>query len=277
MSERYGEKPTQINSGQRVFREAVIRGALHYPLLRNETVMAVEYGLPRLLHEFLDNQKGAITIGMHFCQTDPVWSINDTTEERGYRSVPMSGPIAKHQTFPGLVKMAHLAGVELTTVVTTETMKRANKKGNPKGLKQGDGFREYTSKSAETIKNGGLVFISPNATREPNLIKDEQGVVTALLTTLAKKGVAGFGIHFVAFEIDGLQDYSRKAGYNLFQKYRVIHGNTYSIAEFMRLAAGEIKQGETTQEIQKRAIRNVETIVFNELGRIAPSAYLLRN
>lgn len=152
MKERDAGKPAQVSIGQRAFRETAVRGALHLPLLRNETVMAVEYGLPRLKHEFLDNKKGAITIGMHFCQTDPIWSINDTTEERGYRGVPMSGPIAKHQTFPGLVKMAHLAGVELTTVVTPETMKRANAKGNPKNLKQGDGFREYMSTSAETIK-----------------------------------------------------------------------------------------------------------------------------
>lgn len=275
MREHYLSEPAQIGTKQKILREAY-RGALHYPILRNTTVNAVDYGLPRLKHEFLDKKKGVITIAMHFSQADPVWSINDTTEERKYRNVPISGPIAKHQAFPGLVKLVSHAGIDLTSVVTSETIKKAQEKGNPKKLTRGDGLRNYIEQSAETIRKGGIVFVSPNATRNPNLVKDEQGVVTGLLTALAIKKVTKFGIHFVAFEIEGLQDYSKKKGYNFFSKYKVIHGNTYSIDEFMILAAGEIIDGETKLETHKRAVRNIESTVFSELGRIAPSAYLLK-
>lgn len=274
MGERFN--PAHVNIAQAAFRE-VARGVLHYPMLRNETIIASPDGLRRAQEEFLGERRGLITIQMHFAQTDPVWNINDTTEKRGLRSVPMSGPVARHQTYPGLLLLGRTVGINMTSVVTEETMKRAERKGEKVSYKQGDGVERYLSESERTLRKGGHVFVAQSGSRTAHLTQQEKrGPSAGVIGTMLGRGLDKFGIHFVAFEIDGLEDYSQKRGFNIGQKYKVIHGNTYSAREFSELVAGPQREGQSDKQYNARVGLGTEAVVYEELARIAPSAYLLR-
>jgi len=268
------ERSAGINPLQVVWREAA-RGILRHPLLRTEGSVDDFGGLEKLC-EYVGQGKGGIVVEMHFSTSDPLWAIDSITKNQA-KSVKITAPIAKHQAFFGLLPFAKSIGVKAIKVVTPESKYRADKKGE-NDLKRGEGTLQYLDEAAPTVRDGGIVVVASNATRKPKLTLDKDGVVTRLIKGLYDRGVSieDSWIHFVAFEIPGLENYGDKKvrGLKLFKKYKVIHGETITLNELLNRAKIDIKENETRDKWRQRNLQNIEEAVFSEQAKIAPKEYL---
>jgi hypothetical protein len=279
------EKPSHVNPMQMGFREFTRGHLFHYLFFNNESKDPFG-GLAKLHEEFLRKKKGGVIVEMHFSQVDPAWALNDVTERIGFRSIPATQPIASDRAPFYLPFVTRLAGINMVRVVSPDVKKRANVKNPDNKLVKGSGVAEYIRKAVNTVKKGGVVGTPPQATREPQLVQSnkDQAVVTNLIAGFLKEGVEDFAIHFVAFDMKGLnrkEDYESKKRrrYNMFKKHTTIHGNTYTLSELLTLAGIEFNPNDTQRQKAVKIFRsfeNIESIVYHELESIVPQSYLPR-
>ncbi len=269
-------RPIHINKAQAVWRETV-RKILRYPLLKTQESADNLGGLERLC-EFIAQGKGGIVVETHFSTSDPLWALDSVMVNQA-KDVKASAPIAKHHAFFGLLPFAKSIGVRAIKVTTPETKRLADEKGE-NNLRRGNGTLEYMNEAAETVKDGGIVVIATNAHRKSQLTFDESGVVTRLIKGLHERGISlsDAWIHFVSFEMNGIQDYENKKvrGLNFFKKHKVNHGETLTVSELLLKAGIEIKESETRDEWKERALGSIENAVYNRFVNIVPTAYLPR-
>lgn len=83
--------------------------------------------------------------------------------------------------------------------------------------------------AVETLRNGGIVVIAPQATRLPYL--KEPGIhdiaMALLIRGTTKAGVNDFGILPVGFSIKGITDYMPHSGLNVGVRYKVDIGSLW--------------------------------------------------
>ena len=277
------ERPAHVNPAQMAFREFARGHIFHYLAFNNES--QDPFGGLKILHEHLRKRKeGVVVVEMHFSQIDPAWALNDVTEKMGFRSIPVTQPIAADRTPFYLPLAARFAGINMVKVVSPDVKERADKKDPNNKVVQGAGMTEYMHKAVEIVKKGGIVGSPTQATREPQLKLNDgnQAVTTKLLVGLIRAGLEDFAIHFVAFDMKGLngkEDYESKKRrrYNRWKKHTTIHGGTYTLAEFLKLA--EVELPPETSARKKAAIiagnfAKIELFVYQEQARIAPDSYL---
>lgn len=251
----------------------LFRGAIHYPILRNET--RDPFGGLLKMQEGIRQGTGAVVIFTHFSEVDPVWMMNGVTEKIGMRNIPILQPIASDRTYGGaIIKLSGAVGIDLSPIVTPDAKERALHAG--KLVTQGDGLETYMEKAAKTLQEGGIVSTPYFATRQPHLSESGPGVTTKLLYEMQNRGVQDFNIHFAAPEILGVKDYREKRKFNLFTKHIINHGETYSIQEFLELCGGESIPGETERRKKYRALKNVEKTAYEAFKKIVPTGYMPR-
>lgn len=274
------EKPTHIHPAQMLLREAA-RNIIHPFVLRNESVDP--YGGLKRFHDLLKQGKGGVVVEMHYSQIDPVWAIDSVTKRMGFRNIPIAQPIAADRALPGLVNFTKATGINIVKIVTPDVKDRANLKNPNNTLKVGDGQEEYLRKALEVVKNEkGIASVPPKATREDGLKQSgrDQAVASKLLLKLYMAGVKDFAIHFVAFEMDAIkkpEDYNKRRKYNLFRRHKAIHGHTYTLQEFIELAAAAspAKEGERPRKRDVRVlVESGEKVVYDQLSQIVPRSYL---
>lgn len=268
------EKPAHVSPIQILAREAA-RGIIHPIFLRNEAIDP--HGGLKKFQDMVSSGMGGVIIEMHFSQIDPVWAIDAVTKRHGYRNLPITQPIAADRCLPGLVQASKAMGINLIKVVAPDVKQRADQKG-PNDLKAGDGQNTYLHKAVEVVARHGIALVPPKATREPKLVQSErdQAVTSLLLSRLYLRGVTNVAVHFVAFDMDGIQgeeDYKRQRKYNLFRKHRTIHGNTYTLPELIDKAAGPVQEGERERRRARRGLTEMESVVYDELSKIVPASY----
>src|SRR3990167_9988096 len=143
--------------------------------------------------ELLDQGRGLLILINHFGKTDPAQVINNVVFARKkMRCKPITTPIAYHQQKPYINMLAGLTSINIKPIVTPDTI-RLNQND---GLDQGTGLTDYINSSLQTLKQGGIVLLAPQAGRRERL--GEPDKTMRLFMLLAKRHkVNNFGILFI--------------------------------------------------------------------------------
>lgn len=255
MGELPGHHPAEITPRQKVARKAT--RAILSVALPQERQDADSNGLARAeqLHQ---EGYGIIVLINHFSRTDPIHAMEAMVKSPEFANQRISAPIAKHQAVTGIVGLGQATGIMLHEVVTQQTIESAEKKGKTQNLKLGDGNMPYVRDATQTLLDGGIVIMAPQATRRPILEFDPQKQPVRALLLWARNNPK-IAIHFIALGIEGLGDYSKKRGTNIGTRYQIIHGPTFKRSEAEEQAGGG---------------KDIDRWAFEELVKIVPKEYL---
>ncbi len=207
------------------------------PILKNYDISFENSGLDRAI-ELHEQGYGLLVMYPHFGQTDPVHLMKALADIPAFSDSRMITPIARHQTFPKihLLDRAAKAGIHAYPIVRPKTLERAEKKGNPEGLKLNDGMSDFMTGAVDLLKEGGLVSLPPQGTRDHELKLPEDPVFgTFYFNTAIRRKFTKFAIHLVGLGIRTASDYKKVEGLNLLRTYDVYHGGTYTAEELWEL------------------------------------------
>lgn len=234
-----------------------------------------------------EKKVGVLVVDTHPTALSPLNAMNSLSRKKGLRSVPAYSPIRDDRTPPGLIPLARKAGFELKKTVTPdmyqevleELRKRKASRGEINAHKEAYRKLRETHKNTtrEKLANGEAVVLAYKAHRQEKLTHDRFGVVSGTVTDLLMDGFLDFGIHFTAWERPGLTDYSKVKGIrkNLFRSHTVRHGATFTGRELLEMAIPEGATRMTEDEVRKAVFNFIDKLVYNELERVSPKAFLL--
>lgn len=202
---------------------------------------------------------GLLLVGSHFSLRDGpgvflyVAAGNDALIDK-----PWQAPVARH-----IADVARLANrffgakIDLKPVVTASTMKK------PKyhHMHRGQGLRDYINSATETLRQGGVVALFPQATRMSYLPEpgEYDKAMEFLMTRTTKAGVKDFGILPVGFGLEGDEDYKKRTGLNIGVTYEVTIGKLW-------LRNDALQSAEDTK-------RSLDGWIIDQLKQLVPDNY----
>lgn len=147
----------------------------------------------------------------------------------------------------------------MAPLATGETLK----KQKYKDLSTTTGLFEYIKEAISVLKDGGIVMMSPQTTREISLSDVPQSRPLASLLIKTSRLENGIAIMFVGIGIKGVVDYTspKIRGFNLGKTYEVTVGSSYTKEEAQEKAGG---------------IKQVDAWAFSELAKVVPESYLAK-
>ncbi len=143
---------------------------------------------------------------------------------------------------PNYEKIKRL-GIILTPTITPSTWRKMDLKEGSWRYEQGKRLKKefrdiYTNLSHEAVKEGGVIFVAPSATRQETVFKTEEayhgdGEITPTMSLLAVKLYADpeMKCDFLPMAVLPPKDFSR--GLNFRKKYKLIPGKTMT-ANYIR-------------------------------------------
>lgn len=135
-------------------------------------------------------------------------------------------------------------GIIITPTITPSTWAKMNlKKGTPEfeaGSRLKREFRElYTKLSHDTVKNGGVIFVAPSATRQAKVFKtkdvfDKKEPVIPTMSVLALRLYEDPEMECDFLPMAVLPPENYKRGLNFYKKYQLIPGEMMSASEIRK-------------------------------------------
>lgn len=101
-------------------------------------------------------------------------------------------------------------------------------------LPLGHGTREYFRAARRALKEGGIVWVSPQQGRRPSLELSDKEPMKFVLGK--DNDFQNVGVLFLSLSLKGEVDYSRRTGINVGRTYDVKMGPTVTKAELYRLS-----------------------------------------
>lgn len=212
---------------------------------------------------------GLVIIYTHPSRTD-THRLMGLWRDREYAAPPCLIPIAYHQINLAARISAWPTGVEFHGIVTKETVAR----GKNQGHKEGDGSRAFLTRAVTILSKGGIVLLAPSTTRTPVLTMPE-GLLkpTDALLNAAQRHGTHFAVMSTGFEIDGVTSYEEASGFNLFRRYTLKTGYTFTDREISE----ELKKFRTEKGLlfnTKRPFDDTDQWLFEtQLPSLVPPAY----
>ncbi len=130
---------------------------------------------------------------------------------------------------------ANLSGITLVPIVTEDTLKKGkNYDSQRRALPLGHGTFEYLSLARRTLKQGGLVWVSPQQGRRTRLELSDKEPMKFLLGK--ENELQKVAVLFVALSLYNETDYSKRDMLNLGRTFVVKMGPTLTKAEMFQLS-----------------------------------------
>ncbi len=213
---------------------------------------------------------GLVIIYTHPSRTD-THRLMGLWRDREYAVPTCLIPIAFHQINLAARISAWPTGVKFHGIVTKETVAR----GKNKGHKEGDGSRTFLTRAVAILSGGGIVLLAPSATRTPVLTMPE-GLLKptdTLLNAVQRSGIP-FAVMSTGFEIDGVTSYAEANGFNLFRRYTLNTGYTFTDSEILERLE-EFRTERKLPSNPKRPFDYTDQWLFEtQLPSLVPPAYL---
>lgn len=216
--------------------------------------------------EFTKREGAGVSIKInHFSRTDPLRAIFAATIHPTFADKRMVAPIAAHQTLPEwlrFVERSKSCGVELFPIVTKNTLARARAKGKAEGLSVGQGSMQYLNRAAEILKRGGVDISAPQGERQAYLEPFDGRPFSTFVQMMRRKKVDNFGVLFVGFELEDVDNYQKASGLNVTRTYSVNFGNFYTRDAMLKAVDGKIA--------------DLDLWAWDQLASVSSPAYLTK-
>jgi hypothetical protein len=207
--------------------------------------------------KILKEGNGLIVVINHFSKKDPFQAIREIFYHRVTDSKKLIAPIAYHMDHKVLHYLAPALDVTRKVIVTRNTLDE----GKNNGLELNFGKKEYYADTIKLLRKGGIILLAPQATRMPNLGQPHNRAAGGILKFAQESEFTNFAFLFMGIGIKGIDDYStgKIRGLNLLKRYTVNIGPCLTSKEILEKAGGDF--------------RNVDGIIYEELGKVVPKAY----
>ena len=182
------------------------------------------------------------------------------------REVRILSPVAEHQYKQLATRaMASFNGTELAPIVTRDTLEKWRKLGisNPISSKtRREMYSKYKELAADTLHEGGIVAVAPQAGRRPRLSDSPEGnPVEQLFSAYVERygNIGDVGLICVGLGLTGEQNYKEARDLN--------PGRPYTASAGELLLARDMKDPVT-------GFAGVDKKVFDNLRKLVPKEYL---
>lgn len=181
--------------------------------------------------ERLRSSHGAVGLIPHFSKGDfqvILCGLLKNSKELIRR--PILIPIAAHQRPQYLDWLCKKADINLATIITLDTRKKAKQlqeKGRPipwEGLDPEAAMDTYLNRVALVLNEGGVVLVAPQGGRRGLLTPFKGKPVARLEEKAQEMGIHDLAYFTVGLEIPGTEDYSQLRGLNIRRQHRVTLG-----------------------------------------------------
>lgn len=239
-------------------------GVLGHTILRAETTDS-NHSIDKT-RELLKNGYGLIVIINHWSLKDPPIIIDELFRLEDFRNRMIVVPIAYHMDSSILRKFFKINGVTSKPIVTENTVT----KGKNNGRELNDGMIEYLDESIKLLKNGGIVVMAPQGTRMSHLGEPNKTTVGTFMAKARGKGLENYAFLIVGLGIKDVDNYSKKSGLNLLNKYTVKFGPCLTGEEVLTEAEKMAEKSEETLKKFNNPLRFVDKIIYNKLRPLLP-------
>jgi len=241
---------------EQIARIGLERFVAHTPFFRSEIVN------PERLEDarnILRKGMGLCLVANHFSQTETINIYKIPFGDPELRKRRVVAPLAEHQKRFFIDPLSHLLGVSVKYVVTDETVRRAEEKGEPVP-KKNEGAVEFMEDALEILSQKGILILFPQGTRRESLYPLENPKTVSILMKRAKRNKVRLGFLFVGVDLaEEVEDYSKVRGFNVFKKSKLIIGNSLTDEELLTQAGGDLKE--------------VDEIVYKQLEPLVSPKY----
>lgn len=259
-------KAANVGFLKHVARE-LTTAALRPTVLRSE-VTDNDHSIDRA-KAILRDGNGLIVVINHFSLKDPLLAVIEVFRNTIMGSRKIITPIAYHMDRSIFRKIGGVNGVTFMSIVTKNTMKE----GKNNDRKLNDGMLEYIAKSVELLKRGGIVVLAPQGTRMSHLGQPDNLTVGTFMAAAKKNELENYAFLFIGFGIKGVDDYSKKREFNLFEKYIVNIGACLTSEEVLTEAEKMAEESGETLKKLRSPLRFVDKVVYKKLREIVPQNY----
>ena len=221
------------------------------------TRISDEYDSLPQAHEWVLSGNGLLIISNHFSLRDgpqvfaAIPAKDDVMRQRTWTS-----PVAQHQyPITRLIDSALHTHLQIRPVVTPDAHRK-----HPE-MRLGQGLREYVMTATETLHDGGILVLFPQAERQPHLGTADENTMSMslLINRTTKSEVNDFFVLPIGFGIQGIEDYSKVHGANI--------GKTFDVSIGRLWAKSEMINDATNSGI------SLDAWAFSKLRQLVPDAY----
>lgn len=240
-----------VSSWQTKFRHmtAICAGYL----LRNSLVD--EKGALAAAEQFLDDGYGLIMVINHFFQRDGLQVVHLLFNSSTMRQRPIVAPVALHHHGATVRYFANKLDLQLQPIVTDGTIRFLGDEVN-----RGDGLAEYFMAAIECLRQGGIVLVDPQASRQITMGLPTHQPMGSLMAQAKRCGVNRLALMFIGLGLRGATDYTtdNAGGFNIHRVYELRLGETLPADVVINLVGGR---------------RYVDGRIFEYLRQLVPVAY----
>ncbi len=157
---------------------------------------------------------GLIVIYNHFSLDDPLRVLSVLHSLKLTEGKSIIHPLAMHQSrnFPGLTFTSNALGVNLSPIITKNTVKAEKATHDLKKSSRGSGHRQFRERAIELLGNGGIVVVSSQGERQEKLDYEniKRRTMKKLFMDLDKQNIEKIAIMIIGVDIKGTNSYSKK-------------------------------------------------------------------
>lgn len=221
----------------------------------------------------LNKGHGLIVVINHFSRPDPPYAVQIIFDHSIMGKKEIVVPIAVHVDnflFHLLGKVDDFTPMPIVTGNTVKRKKYQHREVN-------EGMSEYLGKSIDSLKEGKIVVIAPQGERQGNLGQPNKTTIGTLMRKATAADLENYAFLFIGFGIKGIDDYSKKKGLNLLDKYTANIGACLTSEEVMAKATILMEEaqegaGDVSRK-PKSPFRFVDRVIYDELRKVVPPSY----
>lgn len=221
----------------------------------------------------LNQGHGLIVVINHFSRPDPPYAVEIIFDHPTMGKKEIVVPIAVHVDNFLFHLLGRADGFTPMPIVTKNSVKRERYQDR----EVNEGMKEYLTKSIDSLKEGKIVVIAPQGERQDNLGQPNNPTIGTLMKKATTADLENYAFLFIGFGIKGIDDYSKKRGFNLLDKYTATIGACLTREEVMAKATTLMEEaqegaGDVSRK-PKNPFRFVDGVIYAELRKVVPPNY----
>lgn len=181
---------------------------------------------------------GLIVVYNHYSLDDPLRVLKALHSLKLIEGKSLVHPLSRHQKFPGLILFGRIIGLDLTSIVTKNTVKLEKAADDSRKSKRGREHKQFRERAVGLLGSGGIVVVTSQGERQEKLDYENtrRRTMRKLLMDLDKKKIGKVALMIMGVDIKGTDSYSKKevGGFNVRREGIVRIGETLTMEEIKK-------------------------------------------